>query len=79
MKRIRPALLCVFILLSAPARVLPHCDTMNGPVVKAAQHKVRAAAEVPVLPNNDKPEIPEATRRAVIRAGYNLDDFAAEA
>ena len=38
--------------------------------------KVQSIGNVPVHPHNDKPFVLDATRRALARAGYNLDDYA---
>ena len=37
--------------------------------------KLKSAPEVPVLPHNERPEVLEATRRAVVRAGYEFKDM----
>ncbi len=41
----------------------------------AVLQKLRSAPVVPVLPYNTQPEVLEATRRAVARAGYEFRDF----
>lgn len=43
------ALLALSVLLLVPQIVLAHCDTMDGPVVKAAQKALEAAKAGPVL------------------------------
>lgn len=37
--------------------------------------RMKSAPEVKSLPNNPDPRVLEATRRALERAGYNLDDY----
>lgn len=37
--------------------------------------KARSAPEVPMVPHKTNPEILEATRRVLARAGYNLADY----
>ena len=48
---------------------LAGADTAD--VVEKAMH----APEVPVLPYNEDPRVLDATRRALARAGYNLDEY----
>ena len=36
--------------------------------------RLKSAPEVPVLPHNERPDVIEATRRAVARAGYEFKD-----
>lgn len=45
------------------------------PEAEALLEKLRSTPEVPVMPFNGRPEVLEATRRAVERAGYSLHDY----
>lgn len=47
-------------------------DTLDGPNTAAVLAKMRAAGEVPVMPFNTKPDVIDATRRALARAGYQF-------
>ncbi len=49
-------------------------DTLMGSETDSMLERLRSAPEVPVLPHNARPEILEATRRALQRAGYTLQD-----
>jgi hypothetical protein len=53
------------------------CQRLAGKNVEGLMEKVKAVPEVPTTPHNPKPEVLEATRRALARAGYRFDDFAA--
>jgi hypothetical protein len=46
----------------------------EGNQLEAVLTKVQSAPAIPVVPNNDKPELLNVTRRAVERAGYRWDD-----
>ncbi len=47
-------------------------EQLAGPETEKWIGQLRAAPDVAVLPHNDQPEILEATRRAVARAGYEF-------
>lgn len=50
-------------------------DLVVGLGSRVFLEKLKAAPEVPVLPHNKNPEILEATRRAVARAGYEFKEM----
>ena len=50
-------------------------ERLAGPDTERLLVQLKAAPDVPVLPHNVKPDVLEATRRALARAGYNLTDF----
>ena len=50
-------------------------DNLSGPDADKIVEQLKAVPPVPVLPHKEKPEILEATRRAVERAGYKLKDM----
>lgn len=49
-------------------------ETLDGADTAALVDMMRSAPEVPVMPFNVKPEVLDATRRALARAGYRLMD-----
>lgn len=49
-------------------------DRAAGANTDAMLERLRTFPEVPVLPHNPRPEILDATRRALERAGYTLKD-----
>ncbi|HEY6951759.1 MAG TPA: hemerythrin domain-containing protein [Bacteroidota bacterium] len=51
------------------------CEQLAGAEVETLLARVRSAPEVPVLPHRSEPFVLEATRRALERAGYNLDNY----
>ncbi len=51
------------------------CDTLAGGDSEKILARVSEIKEVPLLPFNPDPRVLNATRRALARAGYNLDDF----
>ena len=51
------------------------CERLAGEQVDVLMKKVEDVPEVPVLPHKGGPNILEATRRALERAGYKLDDY----
>jgi iron-sulfur cluster repair protein YtfE (RIC family) len=53
------------------------CERLVGKNVDKLMERVHAVPEVPTMPHNPKPQVLEATRKALARAGYELDDFAA--
>ena len=64
-------------LEESPGGLYEACEQLTANEVESLLEKARSTAEVPVHPHNDKPFVLEATRRALARAGYDLDDFAA--
>jgi len=63
-------------LEESPGGLYEACEQLTGNEVESLLEKARSTPEVPVHPHNDKPFVLEATRRALARAGYELDDFA---
>jgi hypothetical protein len=55
------------------------CDQLLGAESGAVLDRLRRYPEVPLAPHNDEPRVMEATRRALMRAGYRVqaDMFAA--
>jgi hypothetical protein len=51
------------------------CERLAGEQVNELMKEVENVPSVPALPHKNGPEILEATKRALTRAGYNLDDF----
>lgn len=51
------------------------CEQLVGDEVESLLEKAKSTPEVPVNPHNDKSFVLDATRRALARAGYDLDDF----
>lgn len=47
-------------------------DRLAGPEATELLEKMKASPEVPVMPFNERPEVLDATRRALERAGYEL-------
>ena len=50
------------------------CEEMAGGEADDLARQLRDAPAVPVLPHNDRPGILDATRRAVERAGYTMEE-----
>ena len=59
-------------LEEGPGGLYEVCEQLvtAGDQLEEVLKRVHSAPEIPVVPNNDKPEILNATRRAVERAGY---------
>jgi len=51
------------------------CDAMKEGVIEEMKHKLEAIGEVPVVPHRSEPFVLDATRRALLRAGYHYEDF----
>jgi hypothetical protein len=49
-------------------------EGLVGSDAEAFLEKLKTAPDVPVLPHNQRPDIIDATRRAVARAGYKFQD-----
>jgi hypothetical protein len=52
------------------------CERLAGEQLEELMKSVESIPEVPVLPYKSGPNILDATKRALERAGYNLDSFA---
>jgi hypothetical protein len=61
-------------LEEGPGGVYEVCEQLAGAEAEALLARLRAAPEVPVHPHVDGERIMDATRRALERAGYRLDD-----
>jgi len=64
------------LLEEQPSGMYDRLEELTGSEVEDLVSRVRTTPDVPVHPHNDAPFILDATRRALARAGYNLDDFA---
>ena len=63
-----------------PAGVYETCEqACPGPEAEALLVRLRTTPEVPVSPHTDGPAVMNAMRRALARAGYNLEDYEKEA
>ena len=51
------------------------CERLAGSEVGTMLAKLQSYAEIKLAPHNDGPLVMESTRRALARAGYNLDDY----
>jgi hypothetical protein len=51
------------------------CERLAGERIGELMKKVEDVAEVPAVPHKTGPDILEATKRALKRAGYNLDEY----
>lgn len=49
-------------------------DDLAGPETEAMLAQLKAASPVAVLPNNDKPEVLDAAKKAVARAGHEFKE-----
>ncbi len=59
-----------------PSGMYDRLEELAGPEIEDLVALARATPDVPVHQHNDAPFILDATRRALARAGYNLDDYA---
>ena len=59
-----------------PSGMYDRLEELTGPQIEELVARARATPDVPVHPHNDAPFILDATRRALARAGYNLDECA---
>ncbi|HXG50060.1 MAG TPA: hemerythrin domain-containing protein [candidate division Zixibacteria bacterium] len=66
-------------LEEGPGGLYELCDSLAGGEAGELLDRLRAAPEVSVAPHNDGPGVLEATRRALQRAGYDLDELASRA
>ncbi len=60
-------------LEEGPGGVYEVCEQLAGPEAEALLARLRAAPDVPVTAHVDGPTIMAATRRALARAGYELE------
>jgi len=61
-------------LEEGPGGVYESCDSIVGAQAEALIARLASAPETPVAPGVDNPNVLDATRRALARAGYMLDD-----
>ena len=54
------------------------CERLAGEEIQNLMKKVECVSDVPVLPHKTGSNILDATRRALRRAGYNLDDYSSD-
>jgi hypothetical protein len=52
------------------------CERLAGTQIDQLMTSLENVQDVPVLPLKDEPIVMEAAKRALARAGYNMDDFA---
>ena len=64
------------LLEGQPAGMYDTLEELTGGEAEVLVTRARTTPGVPVHPHNDAPFILDATRRALARAGYNLDDYA---
>lgn len=62
-----------------PGGVYETCEQLAGSEAATLLVRLRTTPEVPVASHADSPAIMNATRRALVRAGYNLEDYETEA
>jgi hypothetical protein len=63
------------VLEESPGGLYEACEQLVGDEVESLLEEAKNTPDVPVHPHNDKPFVLDAARRALERAGYNLDDF----
>jgi hypothetical protein len=51
------------------------CELLAGMEIDSLTARVQSAPAVPLLPHRNEPFVLEATKRALARAGYNLEDY----
>jgi hypothetical protein len=59
-----------------PSGMYDKLEELTGSEIEDLVVKARATPAVPVHPHNDAPFVLDSTRRALARAGYNLDEYA---
>lgn len=64
------------VLEEGPGGFYEAVEELSGPDMQALVDAFTTAGTVPLSPNINNPNVLEATRRALARAGYNLDDYA---
>ena len=65
------------LLEEMPEGAYDMCEQLAGEELDSLMDSVLSSPEVPPNPYNPNPNVLEATRRALARAGYNLDDYTA--
>jgi hypothetical protein len=63
------------VLEESPGGLYETCEQLVGDEVESLLEQAKNAPAVPVNPYNDKSFVLEAARRAMARAGYDLDEF----
>lgn len=58
-----------------PRGLYETCEQLAGAETDEVLARLKSAPEVAVAPHNDGPGVVEDTRRALAKAGYNLEDF----
>jgi hypothetical protein len=58
-----------------PSGMYDRLEELTAPQIEDLVARARSTPDVPVHPHNEAPFILDATRRALARAGYNLDDY----
>lgn len=58
-----------------PGGVYEVCETLAGSEADTLLAQLQSTSEVKVAPHNDGPLVMEVARRALTRAGYNLEDY----
>lgn len=71
---IRAILAAHNVLEEGPGGLYQVCDELAGQEAEVLLVRLRAAPEVTVMPHSDSPAVMHAVRRALARAGYNLND-----
>lgn len=64
------------LLEEGPGGMYESIENLSGTQAEELLEKAKSTPEVRLQPNQPGENILEATRRAVARAGYNLDDYA---
>ena len=59
----------------SPGGLYEICEQLVGAKSDEIFARLKSVPEVAMAPNNDGPGVVEATRRALAKAGYNLEDF----
>jgi hypothetical protein len=72
---IRAILVAHDALEESPGGPYDVCEQLAGNDVEVLVAKVQNSPAVPVLSHRNEPFVLEATRRALVRAGYNLEDY----
>jgi hypothetical protein len=59
------------VIEEGPGGVYECCERLAGTEAEALLAQLQAAPEVPVAPYSDGPQVMDAVRRALVRAGYD--------
>jgi len=70
---IRTVLAAHNALEEGPGGVYERCEQLAGAEADALLSQLHAASEVPVAPHSDGPQVMEVVRRALARAGYDIE------